>query len=151
MVSPVRRVTAKDLELAQKNGAKITRPPMSVEIPGLEKAMEHLHAMKHERQKSHEALTEKKLAKMDEVIKAIGAIKPGKDTDLSPLMKMMQKILKEHATIVAEFNAHKKHCDLEDEEHEQVAYKLTGKRDRRGLIDLEHGLMFTPVNGKGDE
>lgn len=145
MVSQVRRVTAKDLELAQKNGATLTRPPMSVEIPGLDKMMEHLHAMKHERQKSHEALTEKKLAKMDEVIKAIGEI-TGAGTEPA-LMQMMEKILKEHATIVAEFKAHKEHCDREDEEHEMVAYKLTGKRDRRGLIDFEHGLMFTPVKG----
>jgi len=123
---------------------------MTVDIPGLDKMMEHLHAMKHERQKSHEGMTEKKLAKMDEVIKAIQAIKfptlPKGDAS-APVMKMMEKILKEHATIVAEFKAHKEHCDREDEEHEMVAYKLTGKRDQRGLIDFEHGLMFTPVKG----
>ena len=142
MVSPVRRVTERDLELAQASGAKLTRPNMVVELPGLEEMMKHFHAMKHERTKSHEAMTEKKLAKMDEVIKAIQATGAGKDQ--AGLMAMMQKILKEHATIVAEFNAHKKHCDMEDDE-EPHDYKLTGRRDQRGLIDLEYGLKFEVI------
>ena len=33
----------------------------------------------------------------------------------------------------------------DDTDHSPCSYKVTGKRDQRGLIDLEHGLIFTAV------
>jgi len=144
----VKRVTDKDLILAQERGGKLKRPPIKLEIPELVELFNKFHQMKIDRSKKHEAGIEKKLGKMDEIVKAINAAAKksttAKSVDLGPIMKLLNDIRKEHQAIVSEFNAHKKHCD-EHEDDEPCDYKLTGKRDQRGLIDLEAGLIFTAV------
>lgn len=145
-----KKVTEMDLILASDRGAKMSRPPMEVQIPDLVELFKDFQQMKIDRSKKHEASIEKKLAKMDEIVKAINAAAKkstqAKTVDLGPIMKLLNEIRKEHQAIVSEFNAHKKHCDEhDDDDDEPCDYKLTGKRDQRGLIDLEAGLIFTAV------
>jgi len=145
----VRKVTDMDLVLARERGAQSTRPPVEMQFPELIQLIEHYHEMKHENAQRHEANFSKKLAKRDDSVKAIekataAKTQAAKPVDLKPFMKMLTsiqaehiKILKEHTMLKAEYG--------EGEEHKPCDYKITGKRDQRGLIDLEAGLTFTAV------
>ena len=142
----VRKVTEMDLVVARDRGAQLNRPPMEVKIPELVELFEKFHQMKADRYNKHEANIEKKLSAMGDIVKAINAAakRSSASVDLGPIMKLLNDIRKEHQAIVSDFNAHKKHCDEHDDD-EPCDYKLTGKRDQRGLIDLEAGLIFTAV------
>lgn len=140
----VKRVTQLDLQRVVQKGASIERVPALVQIPELAALFEKFHQAKNDRSKRHEANFEKKLAKMDEIVKAIEAagkkstaVKP---VDLGPVMKLLNDIRKEHQGMKAELAALPEHS-----ENELCDYKLTGSRDQRGLIDLEKGLTFTAV------
>ncbi len=142
-----RPITEMELSMRADRGARIERPEQVVKIPQLAKMVEAMLSFKREQQKKYEAKWEQKFAKMDQLIAAVQNIKPADQVDLAPLMKMMADIQKEHKKIAAEHAVLKAEYSKgeEYEDHEPCEYKLTGKRDRRGLIDLEHGLTFTPV------
>ncbi len=126
-----RNVTNMDLVASKDRGARIERPEQTMRIPELVRFMEHLQQMKSDQQAAHDKAIAQKLAKMDEVIKAIQAIKTpaaAKAQDLKPLVKAITEMRQEAA-----------------DPHKSCSYKVTGKRDQRGLIDLEHGLIFTAV------
>ncbi len=129
----------KELELIEKRGGQIDTLAKVIAIPVLEKIARHFDEMKHEELASYKAASESKLAKMDELIKVLES----KSIDLGPVVAIVAAIKAEHATLIADFNAHKEHCDKEDDE--PCAYRVTGQRDRRGFIDIEVGLLFTPV------
>lgn len=142
----VKQVTQLDLQRVVQKGAKVERIPALVQVPELVTLFEHFHKMKHAHAERHEANFAKKLAKMDEIVKAIekaasqSKTQAAKPVDMGPVMKLLNDIRKEHQGFKAELAARP-----EAEEHEPCDYKLTGKRDQRGLIDLEAGLMFTAV------
>jgi len=144
----VKRVTQLDLQRVVQKGARIDRIPALVEIPEMVKLFEHFHKMKHEHAQRHEANFEKKLAAMAAIVKAIEKAAaqsakspaPAKPIDLAPIMKLIGDIRKEHQAFALKMAERP-----EAEEHEPCDYKLTGKRDQRGLIDLEAGLTFTAV------
>jgi putative sterol carrier protein len=136
-------ISKKELELVEKRGGKVSIMAKIISLPGLEQLVRHFHEMKHEQTKTYAAVHAAKIAKLDQLIEAV----KGSKNDMMPVMVELIKIQKEHVTLIADFNAHKEHCDQEDDE-ERCAYKLTGKRDRRGFIDLEYGLTFTPVKGE---
>lgn len=139
-----------DLQLATEKGAKVTRPKMAVEFPELVELFKHFHEMKHQHSMKHEEQWEKKFAKMDQLVKAIEGIKlepgkpgkPGNDKAVAEVAKILLQIKKEHSTVTAEHKALKEMAHT----HEACDYKVTGKRDQRGLIDLEHGLTFTAIH-----
>ena len=139
----VRKVSDMQLQLAQAKGAQVSRPPMNFKSPELVAIMEKFFAMKQENSAKHEAKWKEKLAKMDEMIAAVKAIKIDvpKGTDLGPVMKLLAQIQKDHSALMSKGD--------DDDNDAPCAYKVTGKRDQRGLIDLEAGLVFTPM--KGDE
>jgi len=126
-------LTKSDIEAIEQRGGKVNLMAKIIAVPGLEAIARHFHDMKHEQQQNYKAAMEAKLKKMDEMITAIG--KPTEIPGLRDLVKIMTEL---KALQVAQ---EKK----EDEEHKPCAYKVTGKRDRRGFIDIEHGLTFTPV------
>ena len=144
MPEPISKIEIAEIEA---RGGKVSLLARIISIPGLEKIAQHFHEMKHEQAESYKEASAKKLAKMDELIKVLET----KPTDLMAIVAIVAGIKSDHTTLSAEFHEHKAHCDAEEDEHEEepCAYKLTGKRDRRGFIDLEYGLTFTPV--KSDE
>jgi hypothetical protein len=136
-------ITKKEIERIEAAGGKVTLMAKIISMPVLEQIARHFHEMKHEQAKTYAAVHAAKLEKLDQLI---SAVKGGKH-DMMPVMVELIKIQKEHVTLIADFNAHKEHCDQEDDE--PCAYRVTGKRDRRGFIDLEVGLLFTPVKDDG--
>ncbi|TFH48857.1 MAG: hypothetical protein E4H01_05510 [Lysobacterales bacterium] len=146
----VRMLTKAELEGIASRGGQVDRLPQKmsivdpVTIEGLQKLFADMMEMKRSHSAAHQAQWEKKFAKMDQLITAVKAAAKG--TDLGPVMKMMADIQAEHKKIAVEHAALKVEYEREDEsEDEGCAYKLTGRRDQRGLIDLEYGLTFTPV------
>jgi putative sterol carrier protein len=133
-------ISKQEIAEIEKRGGKVSLMAKIVSIPGLEKLVRHFHEMKHEQTKTYAAVHAAKIAKLDQLIEAV----KGSKGDMMPVMVELIKIQKEHVTLIADFNAHKEHCDQEDDD-EPCAYRVTGKRDRRGFIDLEVGLLFTPV------
>ena len=140
MVEPI---TKKELELIEKRGGQIDTLARIIAVPALEKIARHFDEMKHEEMASYKAASEGKLAKMDQLIKVL----EDKAIDLGSVVKIVSDIKAEHAGLIADFNAHKAHCDKEDDG--PCAYRVTGQRDRRGFIDIEVGLLFTPVKDDG--
>ena len=140
-----KRVTDMQLALAQQRGAKLERPPMELQVPELVKLFESFHQMKAEHAQKHEANFEKKLKKMDEIVKAIQAA-AAKSSNLAkveiPGMKELLGLMADLKKLQIE---HAKHEATEDDDHEPCSYKMTGKRDQRGLIDIEAGLTFTVI------
>jgi hypothetical protein len=134
-----------ELQLRTARGAKIERPEQTVRIPQLATIMDQLLTFKREQQSKYEAKWSEKFKKMDELIAAVKGIEPGGQVDLGPVMKMMADIQKDHKRIAAEHAAMKASKPEEHEEHEPCEYKLTGKRMANGLIDIEAGLIFTPI------
>ncbi len=125
----VRRVKDMDLQLAREKGAQVSRPKMEIDFPGLAVIIEYFkHEMAEEKDDSkHKEAHAQKVKLMQELIAAVKAIKapaPARPMDLKPLM-----------TLMADKSESGEPCD----------YKLTGKRDQRGLIDLEYGLTFTAI------
>lgn len=149
----VRQVSELDLEKARRQGAEVVQRPSKIEAPQLTdiaQIMREFAAMKKDVAAKYEEKWKKKLAKMDELIEAIRACAPD-NTSNGELMAMLKNIQKEHTKIASE---HAALMAVEKEEHEgghdddePCTYKLTGRRDNRGLIDLEYGLTFTPVDG----
>jgi hypothetical protein len=132
------------LALAQQRGAKLERPPMELQIPELVQLMEKFQAMKAEHAAKHEANFEKKLKKMDEIVKAIQAAAAKSSTLAKVEIPGMKELLGLMADLKKLQIEHAKHEATEDDD-EPCNYKLTGRRDQRGLIDLEHGLTFTVI------
>ena len=108
--------------------------------------------MKHEEMASYKDAQDSKLAKFDELIQVIKEAASGSDAEVKAMLVRIMtehsEVLREHATLTEQFNAHKEHCE-KHEGDELCAYRLTGQRDRRGFIDIEFGITFTPV--KNDE
>jgi hypothetical protein len=130
-------ISKKEIEEIEARGGTVNLMAKIISMPVLESIARHFHEMKHEQAENYKAAMEAKLKKMDEMIVAIG--KPTQIPGLINLVKIMTEL---KALQVA----HEKHeLEEDDDEHEPCAYKVTGKRDRRGFIDLEHGLTFTPV------
>lgn len=143
MPEPISKLEIAEIEA---RGGKVSLMAKIISIPGLEQIARHFHDMKHEQAEAYKVASAAKLEKMDELIKVLDT----KPTDLMAIVAIVAGIKSDHATLSADFLEHKAHCDAEDEEDEEPCeYKLTGKRDRRGFIDLEYGLTFTPV--KKDE
>lgn len=138
-------ISKQELELIEKRGGKVSLMAKVISLPGLEQLVRHFHDMKHEETKTYAAVHAAKIAKLDLLIEAV----KGSKHDMMPVMVELIKIQKEHVTLIADFNAHKAHCDQDDDD-EPCAYRVTGKRDRRGYIDLEAGLLFTPVKAEDD-
>lgn len=142
-----KRVSDMELAIAQKRGAQVTRPALKVEFPELIALIEQYHGMKEKMRGQYQEKWEKKLAKMDELIKAISNIKleagpgGGNEKQLLELGKLILSIKKEHSTVQAE---HKALASMAHT-HEPCNYKVTGVRDQRGLIDIEKGLLFEVV------
>ncbi len=138
-------ISKKELELVEGRGGQVDILAKIISIPALEAITQLILQVKIDQAESYTDGQEEKLAKFDELIKAIES----KSMDLGPVVRIVAEIQKEHTALIADFNAHKEHCKKheEEEEHEEerCAYKLTGKRDRRGFIDIEYGLTFTPV------
>lgn len=134
----VRVLTKEDLEVIESKGGSVERTPKPspevIQVSGLEAIVEHFHQMKHEQQVAHDKHMAQKLAKAEELITAVRASK----VDVTQLTKLV-------AELVAMKVAHEKR-ELEEDDDEPCTYKLTGRRDQRGLIDLEFGLTFTPVD-----
>jgi hypothetical protein len=133
-----------DLQLAGEQGKQVSRPPLEVQLPDLEKLMEHFHQMKHEKMEAWSKNHAAKMAKLDELIKAVQGIKlegGGSSKDSEKLAQILLQIKKEHSTVTAEHKALKEVAHV----HENCNYRVTGRRDQRGLIDLEHGLLFEVV------
>jgi hypothetical protein len=126
-------ISKEEIERIEKGGGKVNLMAKIIAVPGLEAIARHFHDMKHEQAEAYRAASAAKLKKMDEMIKAIG-----KPTEIPGLLALV-KIMTELKALQVE------HEKKEDDEHEPCAYKVTGKRDRRGFIDLEVGLTFTPV------
>jgi len=122
------------LQLAHKQGKSITRPPLDVHFPELIALVEHFHQMKAEHAKKHEENFAKKLAKLDEIVKAVG--KPTNIPGLKDLVKIMTELKK--LQVEHEQREDKKKCD----------YLLTFDRDQRGLIDGKKGILFKAVSGE---
>lgn len=145
-------ISKKELELIEKRGGQIDTLAKVIAVPALENIARHFDEMKHEEMASYKAASESKLAKMDELIKVIQEAASGSDAEVKAmLVRIMTEhsaVLREHATLTEQFNAHKEHCE-KHEGDELCAYRLTGQRDRRGFIDIEFGITFTPV--KHDE
>jgi hypothetical protein len=131
-------VTDMNVALRVARGAKIERPEQTVNIPGLAEAMERFMALKREHSKMHSAAIDKKLGKLDELIAAVKGIKV-EAADLGPVMNLLAQIQKDHSALMA------KKDEYDEQDRKPCNYKVTGKRDRRGLIDLEAGLVFTPM------
>lgn len=142
-----RPIKEMELQMRSNRGAKVERPEQTVRVPELVELFKHFHQMKHEHSMKHEAKWEEKLKKLDELIAAVKGIKldTPKGTDLGPIMKLLADIQKEHTKIAADHAAMKAEYS-DDDDDEPCTYKLTGKRDQRGLIDLEYGLTFTPID-----
>lgn len=130
-------ISKKEIEEIEARGGKVNLMAKIIAMPVLENLVRHFHEMKHEQQENYKAAMEAKLKKMDEMIAAIS--KP----TLVPGLRDLVQIMTELKALQVE------HEKKEDDEHEPCAYKVTGKRDRRGFIDLEHGLTFTPVKDDG--
>lgn len=130
-------ISKDEIERIEKSGGKVNLMAKIIAIPGLEKIAKHFHDMKHEQAQAYKAAMDAKLKKMDQLIKAL------EKQDLADAMKRLCAIQN------AMLEMKQKHMQEKDEEHEPCEYKLTGRRDRRGFIDIEHGLTFTPV--KNDE
>ena len=87
-------------------------------------------------------MREEEFGEMIEAIKA-------NHVDIDPLAAAM-------AELVALKKAHeererKEDDDDDDDDDDQLCdYRLTGTRDRRGLIDLEEGLTFTAIPRKSE-
>lgn len=143
----VRQVSELDLEKARRQGAEVAQRASKIEAPQLAEIAEIMRqfaAMKKDMADKYEAKWKAKLEKMDELIGAIKAVEMTADN--SELVKMLRDIRKEHTKIASE---HAALMAVEKEEHEgggACTYKVTGRRDQRGLIDLEYGLTFTPVD-----
>jgi hypothetical protein len=142
-------ISKKELELIEKRGGQITTLAKIISIPALEAITQLMLQVKIDQAEAYTEGQEQKMAKMDELIKALES----KEMNLGPVVKIVSDIKAEHTQLIADFNAHKEHCRTheEEEEHEPCAYKMTGKRDRRGFIDLEYGLTFTPVKDVDDD
>ncbi len=130
-----KRVSDMELQLARDRGAKVTRPAMEIDFPGLATIIEYFkHEMAEEKNdgkddkddKAHAEHRAKKFQMMKELIAAVKAIKTPQPLDLKPLI----------AAVTAQ---------REESGGEPCDYRLTGRRDQRGLIDLEHGLTFTAI------
>lgn len=132
----VKRVTDMQLRLAQDQGKVVTRPPMKVEFPELINLIEHFQQMKREFAEKHEKKWEQKLERLDKLIAAVEKSGGGE------VAKALAKIQKEHNAMAAEAKALKSMAHT----HKPCSYKVTGKRDQRGLIDLEAGLTFTVID-----
>lgn len=137
-------LTKKDIAEIEARGGQVNLMAKIISIPVLEKIARHFTEMKQAHLESYKAAHAAKLAKLDELIKVLEK----KEIDLTPVLNIMGEIQKDHARIAAEHKALMEKGD-DYEEHEPCEYKLTGRRDRRGFIDIEHGLTFTPV--KNDE
>ena len=140
-----RRMTAMDLQVAAQNGAEVNRPKQVIDSPQLgdiAEIMRQFAAMKQEMSDKYEAKWRAKLAKMDELINAIANIKLEGGEHSAEVVRLLAQIKKEHSTMGATQAALKEVAHV----HENCAYKVTGRRDQRGLIDLEYGLTFTPVS-----
>ncbi len=130
-------ISKSELEEIKARGGQIEMLAKVISVPGLEQIARHFHDMKTEEAAAYKSAHDAKLAKMDQLIKAL------ESKDLADAMKRLCEIQN------AMLEMKKKHMQEKDEEHEPCEYKLTGRRDRRGFIDIEHGLTFTPV--KNDE
>lgn len=141
----VKRVTQIDLQRAAARGAEVTKIPQLVEIPELEKLLTEMMGqevrIRDEKNRRWGENHQEKMAKFDELIAAIKSATPA-TLDLAPIMAMVREIQRDHKKIAAEHAA----LMAGGEEREPCTYKLTGRRDQRGLIDLEYGLTFTPVD-----
>jgi len=133
----VRRVKDMDLQLARERGAQVSRPKMEIDFPGLATIIDYFKNELAEEKKDaasdaeHKKKWAEKMAKFDELITAVKAIKapaPARPMDLKPLI----------AAVLAR-------REESGDDSEPCDYKLTGKRDQRGLIDLEYGLTFTAI------
>ncbi len=144
-------ISKKELELVEKRGGRIDILAKIISIPALEAITQLMLQVKIDQAESYTEGQEEKMAKFDELIKTLA----DKELNLGPVVRIVAEIQKEHTALIADFNAHKEHCkkheEEEEHEHEPIAYKLTGKRDRRGFIDLEYGLTFTPVKDGDDD
>jgi hypothetical protein len=122
----VRKVNKGELEKIQARGGKVHTMPKHVAMPGLEAVIAQFAALKKDAGERHDRHNAAMLERIDKLLEAIASIRlvPGKPQDLAPLIAAIGEMRQEHEP-----------CD----------YKLTGKRDRRGFIDLEHGLTFTAV------
>ncbi len=144
-------ISKKELELVEKRGGQVELMAKIISIPALEAITQLILQVKIDQAESYQEGQTEKLAKFDELIKVIQEASSGSDAELKQMLAQIMRehsvVLREHATLIADFNAHKEHCKTheEEEENERCAYKLTGKRDRRGFIDIEYGLTFTPV------
>ncbi len=146
----VRTVTKEGIASILARGGSVTPVPKEippeVRIEGMSEAIEKYHQVKHEKMKAWSENHAAKLAKLDELIKAV------KNQDLAEAMKQLVAIQTSMLELKVAHEAREAIEDLEDlddDDDEPCTYKLTGKRDRRGFIDIEYGLTFTPV--KNDE
>lgn len=146
-------ISKKELELVKGRGGKVALMAKVITIPALEAITQLMLQVKIDQAESYQEGQTEKLAKFDELITTIKEAASGSDAEVKAmLVRIMTEhsaVLREHATLTEQFNAHKEHCDKHEDEA-RCAYKLTGKRDRRGFIDIEYGLTFTPVNGGDD-
>ena len=79
-------ISKMELDQIQKRGGKVETLPKLIEIPGLERIVKHFHDMKHEQTMAYKAAAEAKLAKLDELIKAL------EKNDLADAMKRLCEI-----------------------------------------------------------
>lgn len=127
-----------ELEALRRRGAGVQRLSTEVSVPELRQMFEAHQATMTEKMARWEKNHSEKMAKFDELIKAIQVAgnKRSGAIDTGPIMKLIGEMQREHKELVATMATEKERC----------AYKLTGRRDQRGLIDLEYGLTFTPVD-----
>ena len=137
-----KRVSDMELQLARDRGAKVTRPAMEIDFPGLATIIEYFkHEMAEEKNdgkddkddKAHAEHRAKKFQMMQQLIDAVKAVKmPAaprqKDIDLKPLIEAVMARRED------------------DDDGEACDYKLTFKRDQRGLIDGDQGILFTAID-----
>jgi hypothetical protein len=109
-------------------GGKVETMPKLVHAPGLEQIALQFAEIKREAADRHMKHNHAMMTRLDALIESVKAIKiTATPQDLAPLAAAIMSMRQAHT------------------EHEPCDYKLTGKRDRRGFIDLEHGLTFTAV------
>ena len=145
----VREVSKEGIASVLARGGMATpvpkEPPPEVKIQGLDEIMGQILGMKQEKMDAWKESHAAKLEKLDEMIQAIKE----NQLDIEPLTMLMAELVALKAAHEAREVLEDLEDDDDDHDDEPCEYKLTGRRDRRGLIDLEYGLTFTPV--KSDE
>lgn len=129
-----------ELEEIHARGGQVETLAKIISVPGLESIAKHFQELKAEQAAAHQKMGDAKLAKLDELIKALQASK----IDLGPIVKMIADIQREHGVMKAQLE------QRVDEKH-PCEYLLTFDRDRRGLIDGTKGIKFSPVDGLAND